>query len=41
MTVFATLDKNDYTRVLGKIEKIALNEVIDFLKNIPCFSGWN
>jgi hypothetical protein len=40
-THFAVLDKNDYERVLLKLEKIAFNELIDFLKEIRCLSHWN
>lgn len=29
------LTKNDYTKVIGEIEKRAYNDKINFLKNIP------
>jgi hypothetical protein len=37
---FAVLDKHDFHKIIGKIEKKKLNKKIDFLKNIPCFSKW-
>lgn len=37
-THFAILGKQDYNRVLGNIEKRALNEKINFLRSIPVFS---
>ena len=39
-TFFAVLDKLSYQRVFARLEEIALNEKIDFLKAIPCFSHW-
>lgn len=32
------LSKNDYIKVIGKIERRTYNEKINFLKNIPVFS---
>eukprot|EP00347_Sterkiella_histriomuscorum_P000821 403374386 len=35
---FMVLTKNDYVRVIGKIERRAYNDKINFLRNIPVFS---
>ena len=37
-THFAVLSKDDFSLVLGQIEKKKLNEKIQFLKSIPFFS---
>lgn len=37
---FATLDKNDYEISLAKISRKNLNKMLDFMKKLPCFSGW-
>lgn len=34
---FMVLSKDDYNNVIGKIEKRAYNEKINFLRNIPVF----
>ncbi|CDW78470.1 UNKNOWN [Stylonychia lemnae] len=39
-THFAVLDKYDFQRCLGKLEKKQLNQIIDFLKNLQCFKSW-
>ena len=35
---FMVLSKNDYNRVIGKIERRTYNDKINFLRNIPVFS---
>eukprot|EP00347_Sterkiella_histriomuscorum_P023519 403334331 len=39
-THFAVLDKYDFQKCLGKLEKKQMNKMIDFLKNIQCFKSW-
>ena len=39
-TYFAVLYKTDFQKSVGKIEKKKLNKMIDFLKNVACFSKW-
>lgn len=39
-THFATLDKHDFTISLAKIERKRMNQMLDFMMQIPCFNGW-
>lgn len=39
-THFATLSKEDYIRILGKLESRKLDKFINFLHSIPIFSQW-
>ena len=40
-THFAILESVDYKRSLMKFEKIRFNNLMMFLKNIPCFNKWS
>lgn len=40
-THFAVLSKQDYDKVLGKIEYSALSKMVDFLKVVPIFKHWS
>jgi len=35
------LSKEDYEKVLGKIEHAKLNKLVDFLKSVPSFKHWS
>lgn len=37
---FAVLEKKDYLRILGKLEQVKLDEIVDFLLSLPLFKGW-
>lgn len=37
---FAVLEKKDYLRILGKLEQVKLDEIVDFLLSLPLFHGW-
>lgn len=38
---FACMQKDDYAKVLQKIEERLANDMIDFLQSIPLFSSWS
>lgn len=38
---FATLSKDDFSRILAKVEVKLANDNIDFFLNIPLFSSWS
>ena len=40
-THFAVIDKSGYQRVFQKLEELALNEKIDFLKRMDFFAHWS
>ena len=40
-THFATLDKNAYEKVFAKLEEMAINEKISFLKGLEVFHNWS
>ena len=40
-TPFATLDKNAYDKVFAKLEEMAINEKISFLKGLEVFQNWS
>jgi len=37
---FLVLHKQDYQRVLGRLEESTMNVLVDFLKQMPQFSNW-
>jgi len=38
---FAVLEKDDYKRIYGTIQRKQLNNQIEFLKSLPIFSKWS
>lgn len=40
-THFATLCKNDYLRILGRVSTQKLEELISFFNSLPTFTGWS
>ena len=37
---FAVMDRNDYKKVLGKLEQKTMNRLTDFLYSLPFFLTW-
>ena len=37
---FAVMDRNDYKKVLGKLEQKNMNRLTDFLYSLPFFLNW-
>lgn len=37
---FAVMDRNDYKKVLGKLEQKRMNRLTEFLYSLPFFLNW-
>jgi len=38
--IFATMDREDYSKTLSRIENRNINRIIDFFKDLPYFSSY-
>ena len=39
-THFAVLERDDFTRIIGKMKEVLLNRKVDFLMSFPVFTKW-
>lgn len=37
---FAIVDRQDYKRVMGRLEQAKMNKIVEFLASLPYFISW-